>query len=478
MKNRAIQFAGIACLLIVTTHARANEKLLPMPAIAWPEESPPTSSIYQFERDAPIRFTRSVDTPPLEVDEAMLLANPDLLRRAMVSAMRSDNTAGIVVLLPVYEKSASPDPVLLDYARAIQARLQGRHTTAVQHYTQLLAQVPDAHGVRMQLAETLADNYQQKAAAEQLDLLQKAELENGLQERHARLLQRLREREQWQVHAGVQFLNEDNINNAPAVRQAGNWTFDAPLRDRGLGYQIALEKKWRLPYGAFYALDVTTQGRQYARHSGYSDFTTRLAPGVGLARLGKSVSLSPFIQHRRVGGHAYSQTLGAQMQWHKAWPSQWQTRAIIEYGHKRHRTRQHLDHSSILAGLSFAYQQGAGQYWQIGHELYAETGTRDSSDSFRQASLRALWGKNWSSGMGTRVTANTSIRKYDGPTLFSQGMRRRDTLHGVSLSLWHERISHSGLTPRLTWSHQRVRSNDMLFALEKSRIVIEANKYF
>ncbi|NYT76831.1 DUF560 domain-containing protein [Alcaligenaceae bacterium] len=478
MKNLAIQFAAMACLAVLTAHARANDKPLPAPVIAWPEELSSTNSLYRFEHDAPARLTHNIDTAVLEVDEATLLANPDLLRRAMVSAMRSDNTAGIVVLLPVYEKSASPDPVLLEYARAIQARLQGRHNTAVQHYAQLLAQVPDAHGVRMQLAETLADNYQHRAATEQLDLLQNAELESALRERYARLHQRLQEREQWQFHAAVQLLTEDNINNAPTVRRAGNWTFDAPLQDRGLGYQVALDKKWLLPHGAFYALGITTEGRQYARHSRYSYFTTRFAPGIGVARQGKSLSLSPFIQYRWFGGHAYAHSVGAQVQWHEAWSSRWQTRATAEYGHQRHRERQHLDHASYLAGLSLAYQLGAGHYWQIGHEYYAKTGTRDSNDRFHQASLRAQWERRWPSGLGTAVIATTGTRLYDGPTLFSQGLRRRDTLHGISLSLWHQRINHSGLTPRLIWSHQRVRSNDILFALEKSRVFIEANKYF
>ncbi|WP_188074686.1 porin family protein [Pusillimonas sp. ANT_WB101] len=463
---------------MLTMHARANDKPLAAPAIIWPEELPSMNSPYQIKHDTPATLTHGVDTAVLEVDEATLLANPDVLRRAMVSAMRSDNTAGIVVLLPVYEKSANPDPVLLQYARAIHARLQGRHNTAVQHYTQLLAQVPDAHGVRMQLAETLADNYQHKAAAEQLNLLQNAELDSGLQKRYAGLHQRLQARDQWRFHAAVQLLTEDNINNAPALRRAGNWTFDAPLRDRGLGYQVALEKKWPLLHGAFYALGITTEGRQYARHSRYSNFTTQLAPGIGVARQGKSLSFSPFIQYRWFGGSAYSQSMGAQVQWHEAWSSRWQTRTLAEYSRQRHRERQHLDHTSFLAGLSLAYQPGAGYYWQIGHELYAKTDTRDSNDRFHQASLRAQWERHWPSGLGTVVIANTGTRLYNGPTLFSQGLRRRDTLHGISLSLWHQRINHSGLTPRLTWSHQRVRSNDMLFAAEKSRVFIEANKYF
>lgn len=426
----------------------------------------------------PASFAHSTDAAILDVDEATLLANPDLLRRAMVSAIRTDNASGIVVLLPVYEKSAHSDPALLDYARAIRARLQGRPDIAAQHYGLLLDKVPDAQGVRMQLAETLADNYQHTAAAEQLHLLQSAGLDSGLQGRHARVRQLLQERDQWRLNALVQFLNEDNINNAPAVRHAGNWTFDAPVRDQGLGYQAILEKKWSLPYGAYYALNLTTQGRQYVRHSRYSDFTTRLAPGVGVAALGKSLSLSPFIEHRRFGGRPYSQTLGAQVQWLETWSPQWQTRVLVEYGQQRHRARLHLDHYSYLAGLSLAYYPRAGHHWQISHDVYAETGTRDSSDSFHQASLRALWGRHWPSGLNTLVNAHVGMRRYDGPTLLSQDRPRRDTLRGISLSLWHPRISHGGVTPRLTWSHQRIRSNDMLFAHEKSRVFIEANKHF
>lgn len=458
--------------------------LLALPGLACGAGSPASSSVTQPAGATTTAMpgapepAQSPVSETLELDEPAMLARPALLRRALIAAIRAGHAEGMLLLLPVYEKSTNPDTDLLDHARAVRARLHNRPDIAARHYRQLLARAPNAHDVRLQLAQALLDDDQFTAAAAQLDLLPPDVLTDEFAEHHASLRQALRAREAWQFDAGVRLLNEDNINHAPTVRRSGNWTFPTPLRGKGLGYYASARKKWSLPHRLYYGLDVYAYGRQYIQHTRYSEATVSLAPGLGVTRSGSTLSLSPFLTHRHVGGRPYSHSAGARVQRDDTWAPRWQTLVAWEYAHSRHRKHPHLDHASHLASLSLVYSPAPGQYGLIAHDFYAQTGTRDRGDRFRHVGLRLAWERQWASGPGVRLGAGAGVRHYQGPTLFSHGANRRDTQHSLALSLWHQRIRHGGMTPRVTLSHQRVRSNDILFTHAKTHVLIEASRHF
>lgn len=62
----------------------------------------------------------------LQVDGETLLKNPELLSRAMYSAVVSNNIAGIRVILPIYLQQARQDKMLALYAQGILAQAEGR----------------------------------------------------------------------------------------------------------------------------------------------------------------------------------------------------------------------------------------------------------------------------------------------------------------------------------------------------------------
>ena len=67
----------------------------------------------------------------LQIDGETLLKNPELLSRAMYSAVVSNNIAGIRVILPLYLKQAQQDKMLVLYAQGILAQADGRVKEAV-----------------------------------------------------------------------------------------------------------------------------------------------------------------------------------------------------------------------------------------------------------------------------------------------------------------------------------------------------------
>ncbi|MCI4019179.1 hypothetical protein MM707_31440, partial [Klebsiella pneumoniae] len=118
----------------------------------------------------------------LQIDGETLLKNPELLSRAMYSAVVSNNIAGIRVISPIYLQQAQQDKMLALYAQGILAQTDGRVKEAISHYRELIAAQPDAPAVRMRLAAALFDNRQNEAAADQFDRLKAENLPPQLME--------------------------------------------------------------------------------------------------------------------------------------------------------------------------------------------------------------------------------------------------------------------------------------------------------
>lgn len=62
----------------------------------------------------------------LQVDEEILLANTELLERAMYSAVVAQNIAGIKAVLPIYEKWPQHDQAMARYAHGLLAQGEGK----------------------------------------------------------------------------------------------------------------------------------------------------------------------------------------------------------------------------------------------------------------------------------------------------------------------------------------------------------------
>ena len=105
----------------------------------------------------------------VNVDAKTLLDNPQLLSRAMYSAVVSRNIAGIKVVLPIYEQWQGYDKNMALYAHGLVAQDEGKMKEAIGYYRQFIAETPDAPVVRWQLATALFEDKQNEAAADQFD---------------------------------------------------------------------------------------------------------------------------------------------------------------------------------------------------------------------------------------------------------------------------------------------------------------------
>lgn len=184
----------------------------------------------------------------VNVDAKTLLDNPQLLSRAMYSAVVSRNIAGIKVVLPIYEQWPRHDKNMALYAHGLVAQDDGKMKEAIRYYRQFIAENPDAPVVRWQLATALFEDKQNEAAADQFDKLKtEANLPEPLVKGIESYRKALRERDSWKFNAGLSVTREQNINQAPSRRTYGNWTFPEPIDATAINYQLGAEKNGRCP---------------------------------------------------------------------------------------------------------------------------------------------------------------------------------------------------------------------------------------
>lgn len=474
----------------------AAEKTLPVPE--------PELNIHAAEPAAGEQAAQMPSEKPqakvLAVDAAVLAAHPELLRRAMYSAVVAQNVAGIRAVLPVYEQWPPHDKQLAGFARGLLAQDDGQAGRAAEHYRALLAESPDSPVFRLQLAQALFEDRQNEAAADQFDRLRGADYPEAVQRRIGQYREALRKRAAWQFHAGLSITREQNINQAPEQQRFGSyldheacvlvrlqnagddcfrgWTFPAPVDASAIHFQAGAEKQFSLAKGFYAAAGAEANGKSYRGYSEYNDATARVSGGFGHAGQRHDAGVTPFHERRFYGNRAYSYSNGIRLHWNRWQTRRLQTLAALEFGRLNNTRRAHSDSNSRLASVSLLFQRTPMQYWLGGADLYQERNRNDKSESFNRYGLRAAWGQEWRKGISTRLNLNAAQRHYDGPGFFSDGARRRDKEFGVSLSLWHRALHYKGITPRLTLAHNRVTGNDRYYAHRRNRVFVEWSKTF
>lgn len=436
----------------------------------------------------------------MEVDEKTLLDNPELLSRAMYSAVMTQNVDGIKVLLPIYRKWPKHDKEMAVFAQALVYQHNGQAAEAIKLYRILISAQPDSQIIRLQLAQALFDNQQNEAAADQFDRLKTEQLPEPVLQRVEAYRQALRQRDSWQVYGGFNITREQNINQAPKNQRLGRqlskeecdkrretnptsdcfdgWTFDKPINATGFNYQLGAEKKWSLKKGLYAKAGADVSGKAYRSYSRYNDATARTSTGLGYADQRNDVGITPFHERRAYGKHAYSYSNGARIHWNR-----WQTHSLqsltaVEASRLKNQKRRRSDVNSLLASGSLVYYRNARQYWLGGADLYQERNKEDRSDDFNRYGVRALWGQEWGGGFSTRVQVGVAKRFYKTPSFFSNGEERRDKELNTSISVWHRALHYGGVTPRITFSHQRTSSNDAYYTNSRNRMFIELSKTF
>lgn len=405
----------------------------------------------------------NTNAPSLNVNADYLLAHPQLLQKAMLSVIAQQNMAGMQELIPIYQQWNKHDVDTLLLAQGILARHQNQPKAAVKNFTQLVKKYPQNDMLNWQLTLALIENRQFKEADEKLQSLAKSEQIPGTIIHQYRQLIAQQDKLQWQLSSTI--VQDNNINRAPDEKYYGRWTFNDPITDYALTYSLHLSKKWQHNHGIFTQVQGNYNTKHYFKEHDYNDNSLRLSTGLGWADATQQYVLAPVWSYRLYGNQPYSQSFGIRGSSRlKVTPTDYLYGAI-EAGQVKHQRsqREFLNNHNYLASTSWLHAFDNYQSVTSGIDYYRQYKTRDADDSYKQKNFRINWQKNWQQGqgLGTQIGASYTTRDYEGASFFSNGQNREDKEYAINASLWHEKLNFAGVMfPKLTFSHQRLDSND------------------
>lgn len=415
-----------------------------------------------------------------------LRENPELTRLLLNRVIDAGQFHLLHDLLAIYRQTPNPDPILLDYSEAILFWLNGRPRQAISLYQGILASYPDFAPVRFRLAQMLFEDRQHRAATEQFRVLQAVNLPPQIANLTEQYLHALQAREAWQFNAGINYLQENNVNNASSERYiyVGNVPFEKtpdslPQKAHGVNYHFNAAKSVNL-IGSHYAkVEQNFYGKTFWDNHRYDDQSARLSLGYQYWRAKSSVSLLPFYEMRWYGNHRYHQGYGVRGEFNHWFSPKWQLSLAAERGALKHRARENrvADGHNLLLSTTLLHLFNAERYLYGGVDYLAER-TREAAFASHRYTLRIGWGQTWWKGVTSRVQLSYGKRDFLAPhKLFRQ--TRQDKEWGVTLTLWKSDWHYHGITPKLTFSYNKVNSNlPALYSTDKKRVFLSLEKAF
>ena len=450
------------------------------------------------ETHIPLRPKPVVNAPPKKQTEESeqtiptmtkeeLVQQPGLLVHAMLSALAMGNADNVEFLLPLYQRldKQYQEPFVIQWAQAMVARNHQDYNGAIKLYRSVLAEFNDIIPLRLQLAITLFENKETEAAKDQFEKLRAESLSAEAQSVINQYLEAIANQDPWSFSGGLTYLNDPNINNAPkAGTRMGNWIPPERESAQGVGFFLDIGKKWTWGNGLFNEFRLNGNGKYYWNNKKYNEYTGRISIGQGFQTAMQNIVLLPFMEQTwYAGGSPISETVkrfskagGATLEWQYWLSPKWRLSTTYEYAEQRYNKRKHLNGNYHFIGSNLVYFSSAQQYWFVGAN-YNRTSTRDKDDSYIRRGLQIGWGQEWKWGLSTRLSLSYARKNYYAPMpIFNITQRNKE--YGINTSIWHRALHYKGITPRLTWSYNKVKSNHAFYTYDKHRIFLEFSKQF
>lgn len=440
-----------------------------------PESTSKTSSSEKAPKARTLRLTREE-----------LAKQPELLQRAIHSALLQGNADNIALLLPIYQSLPQTEqhPIPLKWSQAILANAENDSRRSIKLYRELLAEYADLAVARLQLAIVLFANNELEAAEDQFQKLRSEPMDAEVSQLIDHYLKAIARQDFWTFNGGLTYLNDPNINNAPKNGTTyGNW--HAPKREsaEGVGFNFNVRKKWSWGNGFYNGLRFNTSGKYYWDNRKYNELSTQASIGIGFQNAKTGIALFPFIEQTFYAGATnqseslkrFSKSTGASIEWHYWLSPKWQLNSQYEYAEQRYITRKHLNgnlHSMTLGAL---YLAGAQRHF-FAQLNYSRISTRDQDDRYFRRGITLGWQQEWQ-GFSSRLSLNLAQKRYKGPMPIF-GITQRNREYGAQLSVWHRAVHYWGITPRLTYSFNKTQSNHVFYSYDKHRLFLDLSKSF
>lgn len=426
----------------------------------------------------------------LSLDE--LLKQPELMKRLLGEALQRNDSKIVALVLPVYQNYlktlhtiSEAESSLNDWASAVVAQSQGNYSQAVKLYRALNAKYPEHQIIRLQMAISLFNNYENEAAQDQFERI-KADNENkNVTVLIDRYLEAIRHRSDWSFQLGASYFKDNNVNNAPkAGTYIGRFKAYEPEKASGIFYRLTTSKQWILAKQYYALLEADATGKYFFDNKKYNELSAELGLSLGYRDGTYDIRFGPYMKKNWYAGgnrnsHAlrsFSEEWGAQAQ-ASAWLSpKWRVSSYLSLGHEKYQRNQYLTGNNLTSSLSLSYVPSSTQFWTLGFDAYRRN-AEEKGSAYDLANVRLGWNQDYNWGVSTYLQLSYAKRKYKDKHFFFNIKQKNDE-YGALLSVWHRDIHWKGFTPRVSVAYQHVKSNNLFYQYDKARVFLDFRKRF
>lgn len=452
--------------------------------VAAPDQVVPSSSIDLPAPSAVNEVVRTLASVAVAVDDAQLQSNPALFSRVLNQAVEQQAWDMVAHLIPLYAQVSPRDETLLSFARARLAHARGQYAQAIDAYRAILSNQPTLTPIRLYLAQALFENQQNEAAVFQFEKIRADQPPAEVGQTVEQYLTAIRRRNAWRVDGWLNYLNDDNVNNASkqqVISVDGRMTNlmltpdSLPKKAQGLGYGVNVARDVYLSDQNAITGSLSVNGKSYWNQHDYDDLIARANLGYQRQTARYYAAAVPFYQQRWFGNRAYSHTYGLRLSGSYIVKPDWQVGGAYEYGRNRYDSRSYLDGDYHFVSLSASHALNPTTQLVFGMDVTRDQ-TQDASDSSWRTGVRAGVTHDFASGFSAQVQGSIARKRFDEPNLFQ--VRRDEREYNGTLTLWNRRWYLWGVMPKLNFEAQKTTSNISLYAYQKQRVYLSLDRRF
>ncbi|WP_439257566.1 surface lipoprotein assembly modifier [Lonepinella sp. BR2271] len=463
----------------------ANEPILPADA-SIPEKIVPIAESKQQPKklaDFPRTAFQYV------YDEQQLAQNFSATEQLLNLAINSGQLAHIENLLKIYRTFPQQDPILVLFAEAQIAKLTGNHRLAIDRYRQIIAKRPDLTPVRIQLAISLFNTQQDRAAQDQFE---KALVDPALPTDIRGLVQAYKDaldkRDSWSWSFSANYLHTDNVNNASSDRYLiGDNLFEKdpsmlPRSANGIAYGLGIERDFNLVNAHYLHVENNFFGRSYWDAHDYDEMYNRTYLGYRYKHQKGQISFLPFYERQWYADHRYKRGQGGRLELSHWLNPSWQISSALEFNRNRYYGRNAtLDGNTKLFSTTLLWRRTPAQYFYAGVDFNRET-TQTKNNNYDLRTARIGWGQEWGWGLSSRLSFSASDRRYKDNINFGSfnfDYRRQDEIYQINATLWKRDWHIWGITPKVNYRWKKQRSNyENLYSYSDKGLMLIFEKIF
>lgn len=465
------------CLLVSVTASCAFGSSLSQ------HEKEATPATPKFEQELTFSTTTEEPQQTIEISDQQLAANPALLQQFLNLAVDQQQFEVIPELVAMYQNHPNHDTVLVKYALGAFHHSQKNYTQAIRLYQHLINEVPELQKIRFKLAQWLFEDKQFRAAKQQFSQLEPQHLPPFIAQRVKQYQAVLEAREEFDLSFGVNYLHDDNLNNASSIK---HFTFlgkkfeknpqSLPQKGRGLGYNLAISKSFNLISNHNLQLENQLSGKYYWNNKAYNDTENRFSLGYKFQNVYHRLSLLPFYEKRWFAQKQYSYDWGVRVEGDSRMAPKWQFSSAFEYA-KTEYNRQVKKRYKQLYSNTLTYLLSARTYLHIGADVLLERAAlkNEKSDKY---TIRVGWQERWNNGVISRVNLYFGKRLFQGKDNLSD-KKRQDNEWGGTLTVAQTNWELWGVLPQIQYRYQKVDSNiPEFYTFDKHQLMLLFDKSF